>query len=222
MAALLAAAGTAAAAATGQPQGGAASEPTSSIAAATAEPSLQPADGALRHLFSVSFTADHAVLATVTGLVAQRVARTASGGEIEVTFPPGVPYPQGAVSVIVRDLPDPANRTAVDHLAAPPELLQRQGATLVTSYRHGGRLTQYLIVWRDQSTGEHSVTLFDASKPRAPELVIARSRVPILGVAQSPSTLAADYYLTVWTSAETLGDVGEVTVEAYTWRPPAT
>ncbi|HEU4651738.1 MAG TPA: hypothetical protein VFS49_10025, partial [Croceibacterium sp.] len=124
--------------------------------------------------------------------------------------------------VVIRDFNHPDFRSVVDHLARPPGLVEQPGQTLVTSYRSAQRPTQYLVAWRDQGTGAHRLALFDESKPQAAELVIARSRGPILGVAQSPSTLAADYYLTVWTMAETHGDVGEVTVEAYTWRPPAT
>jgi hypothetical protein len=190
--------------------------------AAAAEPALQQADGTLRHLFSVSFTADRSILATVTGLVTMGVARTATGGELEIAFPPGVPYPRGAASVTIREVPDPKNRSIYDHLARPPGIPERQGHTIVTSHRIAGRPTQYLIVWRNQDTGEHSVTLFDASNPDAPEPVIARSRSPILGIAWGPSAWAADYYVTAWTMAEAAGGSGnerQAMAEAYVWRP---
>jgi hypothetical protein len=218
LAAAAAVAGCQATASTLQPR---ASEPDPPAASIVTEPTLRQVDGSLRYLFSVSFTADHSVLASVTGLVAQRVARTASGGEVEVTFPPGVPYPRGVGAVLVRDVPDPQFRSVYDHLARPPGISERPGQAMVTSHRIAGRPTQYLIVWHDRNTGEHDVTLFDASDPQAPQPVIARSRAPILGVAQSPTTWAADYYVTVWTLARDGGPGGtsEVIVEAYTWRP---
>ena len=219
---LLAAAAAVAGSQTAASTHGDVSASTSSSAAVEAEPALQQVDGTLRHVFSVSFTAGQAILSTVKGLVAQRVARTANGGELEVIFPAGVPYPRGAGSVIVRDTPHPDYRSIFDLLALPPGIPERQEHTLVTSHRHTGRPEQYLIVWRNRNTGEHSVTLFDASNPEKPQPVIARSRAAILGIANTPSVQAADYSVTVWTVGETAGgsgDARQVMVESYVWRP---
>ncbi len=186
-----------------------------------AQATLRAVEGQLRHLYSVPFTVDRSILATVTGLVDPRVARTTTGGELEVTYPAGVPYPQGTGSVTVLPTADPARRLAFDPLAAPPGLPERQGRTLVTSHRIAVHPNQYLVVWRDVPMGEHSVVLFDASTPQAPERVMARTPAKIIGVGWWPSTLAADYYVTVWTMAEIGSDhdgQGRVVAEAYIWR----
>jgi hypothetical protein len=190
--------------------------------AVAAEPALQQVDGTLRHLFSVPFTADRSIVAGITGLVTAQVARTATGGEIEIAFPRGVPYPQGAGAVTVLAAPKPDRGMIFDHLAPPPDMPEREGQAIVSSYRIAGRPTQYLMVWRDGNAGEHSITLFDTSHPQAPGPVIARSRAPILGVAHQPSAWAADYNVVVWTMAregDRPGGQRQVMVESYTWRP---
>lgn len=186
-------------------------------AAGVVQTALQQVDGTLEHVSSIPFETDPAILATVTGLEKPTVARTSTGGAIELTFVPGTPHAKEVASVVLKRVAKPDPTLIFDPLAPPAEIPSRPGFQVITTYRIAGQPSRYLVGWRNAATKEESITIFDGKSPQAVQPVVARSSARILGIAVQPVFHAANAQnVIVWT---TTGKAGGATVGFYRWKP---